>query len=401
MTRDARDESTAAPAVGPRRRLRRILLLLAVLPLGLLAWGAVGYRLHRVTTVAMTPLLRPGDRVLVRRSAQARSGPGRWDVVLVRPPDGGPSAGRLGRIVGLPGERIRLTRGELWLEEPTSATWRRLERPAALRERLYVPVYPWRGVALDVAGAFLCEGGWAVRGPGHLAFAGGTLGRATYVDAITQTTRADVPTTRGEKVDDLRVRLEVTPQAATDFELVWQAPAGWRAVLSLSTEQASRGQGLRVTERGVVGTQRLSSSLTVGRTTAVELEAVDGTVVVRLDGDVAARTRLSSRQGPVAESPQAQALALAARGGALEVRALRIDRNRAFAGPPALGGEGVTVPAGQVLVLGDRGPHALGDPTPARDAPAGGELGALVPTSALVGRAELVLWPLDRLGRVR
>ncbi len=64
---------------------------------------------------SMGPALHDGDYVAVNRLAYANSTPARGDLVLVR--DTG-SAGRrfLKRVVGLPGEELRLHDGLLWID---------------------------------------------------------------------------------------------------------------------------------------------------------------------------------------------------------------------------------------------------------------------------------------------
>ena len=63
----------------------------------------------------MTPFFKPGERLLVSRTAYRARMPARGDAVVIRDPR---DAGRryLKRIVGLPGEELRLFEGMLLID---------------------------------------------------------------------------------------------------------------------------------------------------------------------------------------------------------------------------------------------------------------------------------------------
>ena len=68
-----------------------------------------GFALYRVEGESMTPSLRNGEYLLVRRLRYRKRKPARGDVVVVAIS----GRSRLKRIVGLPGERITFTDGML------------------------------------------------------------------------------------------------------------------------------------------------------------------------------------------------------------------------------------------------------------------------------------------------
>lgn len=77
---------------------------------------------------SMTPTLKNGQRVTVDRSAYTRDGPRRGDIVFFE--HGGVS--RVSRVIGLPGESIRIEGGSVYLngsrlEEPYLAPGTRTE----------------------------------------------------------------------------------------------------------------------------------------------------------------------------------------------------------------------------------------------------------------------------------
>ena len=76
-----------------------------------LALRAAGVREIAITTQAMLPTLKPGDRILAHRGASLR----RWDLAIFHPP------GRLDiwtrRIAGLPGEKVEIVSGQLRIND--------------------------------------------------------------------------------------------------------------------------------------------------------------------------------------------------------------------------------------------------------------------------------------------
>lgn len=86
-----------------------LLVLVAALCLGVLRrhWW-----LTRVRGWSMYPTLRPGDLVATR-AVHGRAGLRRGDLVVLDAPGGGRV---VKRIVGLPGEQVRVTPGGVWID---------------------------------------------------------------------------------------------------------------------------------------------------------------------------------------------------------------------------------------------------------------------------------------------
>lgn len=94
------------------RTLLRTAVLLVTLVLLTNTFVAIGWlRPIVVAGDSMAPTLQAGQRVLVRRWRA----PQRWDVVVLRSPTGEDEL-LVKRIVGLPGERITLLAGGVWIE---------------------------------------------------------------------------------------------------------------------------------------------------------------------------------------------------------------------------------------------------------------------------------------------
>jgi len=116
----------------PRRTLVRAAVLLAA------AFVTFGYVLQPVRGEgpSMSPTLEDGDLVLVNRLGYRRSSPRRGDIVALRL--AGPGVVYVKRIVGLPGERIRIEEGTVFINDVA------IDEPYVVKRR------PWTtgGVAL-------------------------------------------------------------------------------------------------------------------------------------------------------------------------------------------------------------------------------------------------------------
>jgi signal peptidase I len=90
----------------------------------------------RIPSESMLPTLRPGDHLFVNKLAYGPElpfvgrrlpgfrSPRRGDVVVFRaPPGAGPSPFLVKRIVGLPGDRVRMAEGRLWLNGAPVEQW--------------------------------------------------------------------------------------------------------------------------------------------------------------------------------------------------------------------------------------------------------------------------------------
>jgi len=70
------------------------------------AFRAAGEEAFVTNSSSMSPTIRPGDRVLTHRSATVS----RWDLVVYHPP-GKTTAAYIGRVAGLPGEKLEIVDG--------------------------------------------------------------------------------------------------------------------------------------------------------------------------------------------------------------------------------------------------------------------------------------------------
>lgn len=117
-------QGRALPAAARRRRHRpatSVLVLLLLLAVTVTVRTVVAVPV-RIVSDSMEPTLRPGDVVLVSRSAPDVDELHRWDLVAFAEPRTGRRTVK--RVVGLPGEEVVILDGVLHVDgQPTEEPW--------------------------------------------------------------------------------------------------------------------------------------------------------------------------------------------------------------------------------------------------------------------------------------
>ena len=347
----------------------------------------------KIPTASMEPTLfgdnssihprSPGDRILVDKLAYLFHGPERWDVVVFRYPLDR-SRNFIKRVTGLPGEDLRIVRGDVWVRRHgRPGDFHPARKPRRVREQLYTQVYPpaedaerqrakdyWRygerGPAFDVASwrEFVFAGGEASPGRAPLSAS------LDYGVRITDQTRWEEITGLGPRDDqgapvaDVRVSCEVLAEAPAAIEISWRSGDGRHALVRLASEGLDPSKAV-----GGVNEAPLRRALVPGRRMRLEMEAVDGDVHAWVDGDevavVADEQPLAEVERRVEEGAlERQELRLTASGGRLAVHDVRVDRDLYYTGrkedfsnlPES--GKSVEVPEGSWFMMGDNTRHS-------------------------------------------
>jgi signal peptidase I len=373
-------------------------VLAVALALGLLLkWGVVdGYE---VRGNSMHPVLVDradgADRVAVFKRHFDLFAPRRYDLaVFARPAGEAGDAADLGgdlfikRIVGLPGEELRIEDGDLFVAPGPGSPLAIARRPVADTRRSLVPVAAlseraaaagewrlpdgthWNGAALDLA----ARDGRAVARFGRIVHDGWT-------------DRDGVEQRGANAVDDVALELTVTllePGTRIVLELVEEGDAFVAELSDAADAVVERVRGA-AREPLAVAPGR-STRLAVGRPATVSFWNVDDQVVLSLDGApvlVAPYVGNTAVEGPPSNEP-----AFGVLGGAARFTDVRVLRDVFFS---ADGQHGVTgiyrVPERAWFVLGDNSAAS-------RDSR---HFGA-VPEQLLRGRPFLRLLPLERFG---
>jgi signal peptidase I len=137
------------------RRLIAVLASVAAFMALLLVVRAYALTPFRIPTSSMEPTLlgesaqHPGDTILVNRLAYLGAGPARWEVVAFRAVEKPGTSDKeppaiVKRVVGLPGEKIEISGGEVYVNDQLAA------KPAGLRDVHYIASgsFGWRTVEL-------------------------------------------------------------------------------------------------------------------------------------------------------------------------------------------------------------------------------------------------------------
>lgn len=318
----------------------------------------------RIPTSSMKPTLRgqndaevdgvpdgQEDRIVVDKWAWIFGGPERWDVPVFRYPLD-KSRNFIKRIVGLPGEEIRISRGDILVRRDPGDPWRIATKRRRVRETLYSAVYPPKQAQDGPAsGWWTAEerlDAWRAESLGRLEFDGGAAARLSYAQTILSQDSSY------ESAHDVRLRLRIMPAGPGALTLAWRPEGGWGVALRLVCD-ASGGDhsSLSWGPAGAAAAEPLDVALTPGRPVDVEWEVVDGEVHLHVDG---AERRVLPVGGPPEDEEGRQQLSLTGEGAPLVIEGLRIDRDLCY----TLGhdsrpefGTGLRIPEGSYVMLGD------------------------------------------------
>lgn len=318
----------------------------------------------RIPTSSMRPTLLGKDdtpdgledRIVVDKWAYLVGGPARWDVAVFRYPLD-KSRNFIKRVVGLPGEELRLSHGDVLVRAAPGDPWRIATKPRRLREALYRPLYPpseeETGSGGRSPGSWWTAGdradAWRVESHARFEFDGGEASQLTYAGTL------HAHDSRNDDARDIRVRARLTPRGPGRVVLTWSPEGTWSTSLALVCDPSGADRSQVAFGGGSRGgdAHALDVSLAPGRPTEVEWEIVDGEVHVHVDGRE--RAVLPS-EGPGDAERGAQALTLSASGAPVTLENLRIDRDLHYAFDGSHRdefGTGLKIPEDGYVMLGD------------------------------------------------
>ena len=316
------------------RGLPRVLHWLASLGVSvLLLRGFILESMH-VPTGSMAPTLLgnmgaiPGDHVVVDRFLYDVREPRRWEIVVFQYPLHR-SVNFVKRLVGLPGERVEIRGGDVWIGG------RIARKPPLVQEGMWLEAFPRPGPLArpkNVATAWTADEdeGWRRDGDDGLRVAprGGAETFATFTQRLA--------------VADLRVAFTAAPagEDATPARVLARVTSrGHEIVLSLPVGAAAGAGFLRV---GTGAEVPIDAS--VAERTRIELAVADGLARALVDGALVAQAEV-----PL-EGRGRNGVAVGASGAGARFRQVRVDRDVDYQprGPGAW-----TVPQGCYFFLGD------------------------------------------------
>lgn len=301
-------------------------------------------------TLMGSPEVGVFDRVLVDKLTYNWREPKRFEVVVFQHPLMR-SLTMVKRLVGMPGEELKIEDGDLWVRADAQAEWRALRRPPDVQRAM------WR--ELDERGWGAASNGRArLEAERELAYKpeGGSI-VDNYLDGYPGSLRARIPVRNPfagqHAVGDLRLELEVRaePQLrALELELL-EGPRAYVLELPGPAASADARARLRVEERPAgatrvhelgLGELRLSSS----SATRIAFQNLDNEIAVELDGERAFALEIEP------ERNQQSGARVRTRGGAAVLERLGLARDTYYLSDRSIT-RAVAIPNGHYFLLGD------------------------------------------------
>ncbi len=345
-----------------------------------------------------------GDKILVNKFVYRHEEPERFDIVVFKYPRQ-PSKNYIKRLVGLPGESIKIdARGDLWAKAPGAADFTLIRKPRRIQDELWMPVSdarwpdpkgsPWRVEPTSDAARWEFPKGHD--GAERLVALPGT-GEAwlRYGRAIQDVYGYDPPWRGGDhKLGDVRVRAVVSPTSVDARSIKLQLLENDRV---LEAEIPVRGQPdetplteATLRENGVQVAWGFVPPIRPGHPAALELAYSDERCWLRVGGEDV----LSWDDPHAPQATDSSSVRLGCGPGGASFTGVALDRDiyyvpygRTRYDPTA---SPVEIPADSYFMMGDNSPSSADS----RD-------WGFVRRPLLVGRAFLVWWPLEQVKLIR
>ncbi len=300
------------------------------------------------------------DRILVDKFSYHVREPERFEVVIFKYPLNR-AQNFVKRLVGMPGEQLRIQYGDLWQRPDASQPWKVLRRPAGVMDEHWKAIdvgEPVRGVhwmgddkrsisarALDAAGpariTFAAHGGGSILDTYQHGYPAGVQ---DGMRRFPEFHRSNANT-----VGDLRVTGEITPSASLAAFVIELGEGARRYRFELPGPAAKAEGSVRVewarNESYPPAQVAHTLKLEAGRSYRFCAQNLDDELTLEVDG-----TRIATLEGAAA-ADQNSSVALALEGGGAKLDDLQVWRD-IFYTEGSFASEW-TVPAGHYFMLGD------------------------------------------------
>lgn len=297
--------------------------------------------------------VRVFDRILVDKLLPFFRDPRRWEIwVFVYPLDR--SERYIKRVVGMPGEQLKIQHGDVYVRGAAQEEWRIARKPAGVQEAMWREV--WSSDGPTPAGEFWNLDGFRESG-GTLAAAGNASASVRaqvldgyehgYPEAIRRALAESAGHPRGQTpVRDLRLSLEIRPDAQ-HRKLAAQVAWGSDQVrVEVSGPSGDGKAHCYLNDRPVASAD---ARLAMDSWTEVQVWRADEALELTVGGRTVARHEFESTnlQGPNRMSVETD-------GGTAALRAVRVDRDVHYTNQ--IGSQtfnSTEIPPGRYLMLGD------------------------------------------------
>ena len=333
----------------------------------------------QVPTESMEPTIigrtDSGDRIVVDKLAYLLRSPERFDVAVFRYP-----LSRLlnyvKRVIGLPGETIRIAHGDIYVAKSPEGPFTLARKPDAIREATLRenPIYPpLDRQAMDTSlfrewwdipttGARFQGPDFILEGPERLV----TVGTANHAitierhDQYARDRRGRADETSGTSTGELRIGVEVTPDSGSGSVIltILDATLPLKPIrLDMAVAGSGRRSRLRFGDEELCADTLGDVMIPAGESTRLALENVDDRIRVTVDGEIVASWDYDQPK----EDPDGH-LATAAfglDGGKASFHDVRLERDIYYTQYPGASGKSFVVPQDHYFFLGDNSPNSL------------------------------------------
>lgn len=348
-----------------------------------------------------------GHKILVNKFLYAFREPKRYEVVVFKKP-GEPSRNYIKRLVGLPGETLRIVNGDLFTVDKEGRA-HRARRPDGVQDAIWIPLHdaaktrdpkqlnsPWWTPEAEGKGAWQfgqkgppdTDGLWMKCSPRGEGAAWAAFGRPIMTTYGYARLDQNGGNNRDLPSSDVRVRADVTGEDGAEVRLAIRETSHGQAARTKRIVSArfpvGKGSGTYAIEvDGQIQEQVTAGALVPGRKHEVTLAYADDRARLQVDG----QTVLTWEDpfGPE-ETLQAEVLIAGSKAPVVFERT-RIDRdihyvrNNGYSDTDPSDGD-VTIPDKAYFCMGDNSPNSL-------DSRSWG----FVDEGYMIGRAFLIFWP--------
>lgn len=296
---------------------------------------------YRIPSGSMQPTLMGSpetgvfDRILVDKLAYHFRDPKRWEIVVFKHPLNRGLA-MIKRIVGMPGESLRIRHGDLWTRSNPDEPWGVLRRPESVQRGMWRRIETadrWTqgqdGAAWSVEGNDV-----SAPGPGAIGFPGPDLSiKNEYVDGyptrIARRVHRRTQAAGRHDVGDLRLSGEIAPQASCRAVELVLSEGRRRYHFRLPGPAAEPDQAPSIVVEGEESSDAHADPwrLEAGRRTSFAVQNLDDELRLELDGEVLLRLEV-----PTA-TLQRSRVDLSLEGGGGDFHDLRLARDIYYLGP--------------------------------------------------------------------
>jgi signal peptidase I len=328
---------------------------------------------------------RGGDRILVSKNLYFFTRPERWDIFVFKSPEQhDANKNFVKRLIGLPGERVEVRNGQVFINGDIA------RKPRRIQDTLWQDVY--NGLHKEsAAGYWITRGSWAVTPKGLLMSQADRIQTVEYAGPITDAYSYNGDDGRNV-VSDLLVSAHcVMDESAEHFAAaVWADSDTWKVVFRPA------GKALRVELRHNEAVKK-DALLLLPSTTDFDftLSVVDAVAEVSVNGVTAGRHEWAPSPESMPSYTADSGVFFQGATGPILVRDVEIKRDIYYSVRFEVPDRSVRetfvrdVPEGHYLALGDNSPIS-------RDS----REWKYVPAENVLGKAFFVFWPLTRVGPV-